>query len=142
MLTREALALAKKIKYYPYVKDKHGQTIKWDDRSLWENWLNFDCHDQNFFSAIFQKALADNFPLEEYYFYEMPVSSIVLFSNKEDCDNVSLHKKNIPIREISFEWNANCKPSVTPVKTVHNQSIGCLETVAVRTCKEAVVVLP
>lgn len=129
----KAIAIAKKILLNPYTINELGKIVKSDERSLWE-----DFPDKQFLLAIIRKSLADNFPLQEYYFWLMPYENIALFTHKEDCDNFNWHFKEIPIRQIGFVWDRD-STSATPLKAIFCESSNYCFFVPVKTCQEAVV---
>lgn len=131
------ILIAKKILCFPYVTNEQGKTIKRDDCSLWDI-FRFDRDDMDFFLAIIRKTLADDFPLDDYYFFERPISEIAYFVHKADSDAVHLHNnEDLPIREIGFVLNKR-DTLATPLKTIYNND-GSETAISVKTCQDAVV---
>lgn len=136
----EAIAIAKEILFIPYTINELGKIVKSDERSLWEEYENsstIDFPDKQFLLAIIRKSLADNFRIQEYYFWLMPYENIALFTHKEDCDNFNWHFKEIPIRQIGFVWDRD-STSATPLKAVFSESSNYCFFIPAKTCQEAV----
>lgn len=140
-----AVEISKKILLTPYFKSStSGETVKMNDCSMWERFLSGyegDTLEMNCFLSAIRKALQDNFPIEEWYLFEVPYGDkegiIVYFVNKEDYDNVHWHKKDTDIRSLCFDCRYD-KLYAQPMKEVTDENGTTL--VEVKTCQEAIVV--
>lgn len=145
--SKNIIDIAKKTLCFPYVFDREKQkTIKRDELSLWAlcnvcEQEYEECITTKFLWATIRKTLIDNFCLEDYYLFEIPVTSstfcVAVFCHKGDCDSYHLNNKDVDIREISFEWNGDSLYA-TPVKVVYDDDSGLGEHIEVKTCQEAV----
>lgn len=140
-INQQAVALLKRIMVYPFFSEE-GKTIKRWCGSLWQYLHNSE--DKLFYMAIARKALLDGFPLENYYFFEQPISNNAIFTSKE---NDEIHMKPLEQKqkmaennefdgnEITFEWKQGQYYAV-PVETVIWN--GELQLNTVDTCEQAV----
>ncbi len=139
-----AISVAKKILIAPYGTSSTGETTKHEDCSIWESYLSGYKHsdeDMQGMLAAIRKAISDKFPIEEWYFHEIPFYNekyvLIYFVNKKDYDDYHWHKKKVGIRSIAFECEYN-KFFGQPMKEVDTDEIG-IQLCKVNTCQEAVV---
>lgn len=132
---------AMKIFRFPYRQSSTGDTVKYESLSIWDDFMSCRADVKTIdimkcFFSILRKADADNFPIENYYLFEVPCSYIFYFVEKNDADNYHWLKENNDIRAIAFD----CSPErliATPCREVIDEGRG-IRLVDVRTCQDAV----
>lgn len=102
------------------------------NESIWQclsDWVGWERGVRQLYMAIARKAILDDFPLEDYYLFEQPLSSVAIFVSK---DNTS---------ELTFELEQG-EYYATPAETVALSGFGgtpmCL--IYVETCVQALTI--